>query len=299
MFYWFKKRRNETEAPDPVSVRVAAVAVQIDDEAKFRTTARNAALELGPVAIETLSKRFHSPPDAPDGFGFPERGLSGWLSAWQFAIFEVFYNLGEQALPTLRKIAYGKYDWTQGNAIEVLCRLAADGVCKREVLDELKRKFPEIRYEAQLYAVGPLLSQAATNPNLATVLDELSEVEAFRETIAELTEEHVDADPENVSDENLHGTVTSIEFKTESRRNLKIVGFITVAGLNYFSFNKCGGNARLGITEQTRLLRRSSGTMEAIHLADFSVDDRVALGHYSFTEETKPVTVYPESITIV
>jgi hypothetical protein len=280
-------------------IGVSAVAVQIDDDAKFRTAGRNAALELGPVAFRTLPKLFHSPPEAPNAFGFPERGLSGWLSAWQFAIFEVFYNFGEQALPTLRQIAYGEYVWTQGNAIELLCRLAADGVCKRDILDELKREFPRLRHEARLYAVQPLLFQAEGNPNLAAVIDELSEVEAFRETIVELTEKHVDTDPENVNDENLHGTVKSVEFKVESRLNRKTVGVITVSGLNYFSFNECGGNARLAVTEQTRLLRRINGTLESVDLRGFSVNDRVALGHYSFTVETKPVTVYPESITIV
>ena len=35
--------------------------------------------------------------------------------------------------------------------------MAADGVQTREIVDELKREFPKLRYEAQLYAVRPML----------------------------------------------------------------------------------------------------------------------------------------------
>jgi hypothetical protein len=48
------------------------------------------------------------------------------------AAFEILYNLGEAALPLLRKIAFGEYDWTQGNAIEILRRWAAEGVDREQ-----------------------------------------------------------------------------------------------------------------------------------------------------------------------
>ena len=295
MLNWFKNRRKETTAS--VSDTIATVAVQIDDLHQFRAAAADVASNLDTDAIETLSRCFHTPSSAPDGFGPEERGLGGWLSAWQFAIFEIYYNFGEAALPLLREVAYGEYDWTQGNAIEVLCRLAADGVSRDVIIDELKREFPNLRYEAQLYAVKPMLAQVETNPNLADILDELSEIEEFRETVAELTEEHVDDDSENITNNNLHGTVTSVEVRSEQKWNRNVIGAITVSGLNYFSFDKDGGNACLGVTDQTRLLQLSDGTLQSIQLTEISVNDRVALGYYDMTEQTDPVTVYPESIT--
>ena len=284
---------------DSIAAAIADVAARIDDIDQFRAAAAEVALKLGADSIEPLSQRFHSAPESPDGFGPEQRGLGGWLSAWQFAIFEVYFNLGEDALPVLRRVAYGEYDWTQGNAVEVLCRLASSGVEKDAIIDELRREFPKLRYEAQLYAVQPLLSQAVTNPALAAILDELSEVEEFRETIAELTDENVDEDPENVTQEDLHGTVTDVAVKNEQKWNQNIIGAITVTGLNYFSFNVCGGNARLGITDQTRLLRVANDTLEPIELREISVNDRVALGHFDLAEQTDPVTVYPDSITIL
>jgi hypothetical protein len=108
---------------------VKSVAVLIDSPDQFSIQAKEATRELGAASIELLASRFHSattPP--PAGFGYEQRGLGGWLAFWQFAIFEIFYHFREAALPVLRRVAFGAYDWTQGNAIEVLCRLAADGV---------------------------------------------------------------------------------------------------------------------------------------------------------------------------
>jgi len=298
MFNWLKTRRGR-DSIRLVSDAIAAVAVRIDDDRQFRAAAAEAASNLGrgPDLIESLTRRFHSPTEPPEGFRLEQRGLGGWLSAWQFAIFEIFYNLGADALPILRKVAYGEYDWTQGNAIEVLCRLAANGVNRGEIIDELKREFPSLRCEAQLYALRPLLRQIDTNPNLKSVLDELSELDEFREAVAELTDERVDEDPENVTSENLHGTVVSVEVRNEKKWNRSINGAIIVSGLNYFSFDECGGKACLGVTDQTRLLQLTNGKLQPIRMTDIMVNDRVALGHYDFTEQTNPVTVYPESIT--
>ena len=67
------------------------------------------------------------------------------MSARQFAIFEMFYFFGPASLPVLQRVAYGPYDWTQGNAIEILCRLAADGIDRKRVVDELVARMPGMR----------------------------------------------------------------------------------------------------------------------------------------------------------
>jgi hypothetical protein len=166
---------------------VTSVAVLIDDADLFRGRAAAVARELGPSAIGDLATRFHSPPrPEPPGFAYEQRGLGGWMSAWQFAIFELFFQFGAAALPVLRRVAFGEYDWTQGNAVEVLVRLAAADVERERTVADLRREFPEFRHEAMLYSVGPVLHHAARDPAIAAVVRELEDMPAWREAANEL-----------------------------------------------------------------------------------------------------------------
>lgn len=158
---------------------VRSVVVLIDDQHAFRAKAKDAAEWFGPSAIPGLRRRFHRPVEAPPGFAMRERGLTAWLSYWQFAIFEIVYHFREQALPMLRKVAFGEYDWTQGNAIAVLCRLAAEGVDRDRTLADLKRKMPLMREEALDYAAVELLELGASDPEVAAVVGELRQVGEF------------------------------------------------------------------------------------------------------------------------
>jgi hypothetical protein len=165
---------------------VASVAVEIDDAQQFRVRAAAVARQLGPAAIDALRSRFHSPPHRePPGFG-PERGLGGWLSAWQFAIFELFFEFGAAALPVLRQVAFGEYDWIQANAVEILVRLAARGIEREQIIAELRREFPRLRVEAQLYSVGPLLDHAAQDTAVAQVVRQLEDISEWRVAAEEL-----------------------------------------------------------------------------------------------------------------
>ncbi len=103
------------------------------------------------------------------------------MAARQFAIFEIYFHIGAPALPALRRIAFGQYDWTQGNAIEVLCRLAADGVERNAIVEELTVNLPDVRDEAIQYALAPLLYQQTSNAALREVVCELREVARFNE----------------------------------------------------------------------------------------------------------------------
>lgn len=166
---------------------VSSVAVLIDDPARFEARAAEVARQLGPEVIEELSRRFHTPPQPePDGFGPRERGLGGWLQAWQFAVFELFFQFREAALPVLRRVAFGDYDWTQGNAVEVLCRLAAAGIERGRVIAQLRQEFPKFRYEATLYSVGPVLYHATRDPAVAAVVRELDDLPEWRAATEEL-----------------------------------------------------------------------------------------------------------------
>jgi hypothetical protein len=115
-------------------------------------------------------------------------GFGGWLSAWQFAIFELFYELGAPALPVLRQVAFGAYDWTQGDALEVLVRLAAKGIERDEIIADLRQEFSRLRVEAQLYAVGPLLHHAARDSAIAAVVRQLEDMPDWQATVQELRE---------------------------------------------------------------------------------------------------------------
>ena len=152
----------------------------------FKKRARTAAEQLGPETIDTLAELFHSEHTPPDELADQFPGLGQWIAARQFAIFEMFYHFGNAALPVLRQVAFGKYDWTQGNAIEILCRLAAKGIDRETIIADVRREFPRLRYEAQLYAIGPLLEEAAVNPHLAMVLQQFEVLQEYRDTVEEL-----------------------------------------------------------------------------------------------------------------
>src|SRR5262249_56007400 len=94
---------------DDIDRAILSVAILIDDRTQFRAKAREAALRLGPSAIDGLGNKLHEIPDAPPGFGAEERGLSGWISFWQFALFEILFNFGDAALPLLRAVAFRHY----------------------------------------------------------------------------------------------------------------------------------------------------------------------------------------------
>lgn len=166
--------------------RIQWLASSFRDIENFRVHAASVADDLGPSSINDLASLFHAdhtpPPEFANAFG----GLGAWLTARQFAIFEVFYHFGDKAIPVLKQVAFGEYDWTQGNAIEILCRLAADGVRRDEIVDELIEHLPEMREEAHGYALGPLLNQSATNPELRDVLAKLLTVPEFKSRHDEL-----------------------------------------------------------------------------------------------------------------
>ena len=166
--------------------KIRWVAASIHESDEFRSRASAAANELGADAIETLSTLFHNEHSPPAELADKFPGPGAWIAARQFAIFEMFYHFREAALPVLRRVAFGKYDWTQGNALEVLCRLAAEGVDRELIIADIRREFPNIRYEAQLYSIGPLLKQAENNPALAAVLREFEDMEEYQDIVEEL-----------------------------------------------------------------------------------------------------------------
>jgi hypothetical protein len=166
--------------------KIRWVATTLHQPDEFTRRARTAASDLGPRSIEMLTGLFHSEHSPPAEIADEFPGLGDWIAARQFAIFEMFYYFREAALPLLRRVAFGEYDWTQGNAIEVLCRFAAEGIDRERTMADLKSEMPGMRYEALLYAAGPLLQQAKDTPQLAAIVEELRQAPEFNSVVEDL-----------------------------------------------------------------------------------------------------------------
>lgn len=178
----FRKQTKKSSNHDDLNSKIRWVAEVVNNGTQFKERARKAALELGPNSIESLTGLLHSEHTPPKELEEKFPRLGQWIGARQFAIFEMLYQLREDALPVLRRIAFGEYDWTQGNAIEVLCRLAAQGVDRAKIIDDLKERLGSMREEAHCYALGPLLHYSEQDPNIKHVLDQLLTVPEFRES---------------------------------------------------------------------------------------------------------------------
>jgi hypothetical protein len=145
---------------------IASVAVLVDAPEQLRVRAQIVAEQLGIGSIPQLRLRLRKIPPAPPGFGPETRGLSGWIAIWLYAIFEILFHFRKAALPLLREVAFGEYDWTQANAIDILCRFAEAGIERRQIVGELCRNVPGMRFEAQYYAAPYLERLAEQEPRL-------------------------------------------------------------------------------------------------------------------------------------
>lgn len=176
---------------------VSTVAVLMDEPERAKARAEVVAGQLGPSAIPELSRRFHSPPHPePPGWGSRERGFGAWMSAWQFAIFELFIRFGTAALPVVRDTAFGDYDWTQSYAVEALVRLAASGVEREAILTDLRREFGRLPLEVKLYVVEILHHHRQHDLATSELLAELETIPEWREAVAWWVEDQQEGEEE-------------------------------------------------------------------------------------------------------
>ncbi|MEZ4270343.1 MAG: hypothetical protein R3C68_02545 [Myxococcota bacterium] len=185
---WIKGGRSRS--PHKIEDAIGSVAALIQDAEAFRRRAREVARKLGPGSIKNLAPLLHTPAAPPQSFAPEIAGLSAWPSAWQFAIFEIIFNFKSAAFPFLEGIAFGEHDWTQGYAIEIICRLAACGIERERTITDFKRKFPQLGYETRLFSVEPLLALASKDPAIAEVVEQLKTVPVFRDTVQALAPSH-------------------------------------------------------------------------------------------------------------
>ncbi len=181
-------KKNKTEPPlEKVISELADYLLENGLNDDFRKQACDKTRILALSDFKKLRIMLHNPPNKSINYSSEKHGLGGWLSACQFSIFEIIYNGGESSLPLIREVAWGEYDWTQGNAIELLIRLASEGIKREEIISEIKKNFPKIRYEAQLYTIQPLLPRLKYDKKLRIIFDELMAIEDFKESYDELT----------------------------------------------------------------------------------------------------------------
>ena len=248
--------------------------------------------------MSILRRLFYNPPNEPDFYSAEKYGLGGWLSSCQFAIFEIIYNIGEEALPFVREIAWGKYDWIQGNAIELLIRFASEGIQSEELISEIKKEYPNIRYEAQLYAIQPLINELENNQALRQIFDQLFEIEDFKDAYDEITYVDLNPDPHNIFKEELHGKVVSSSKTNEKPFKKIIVAILYLEDFQYGEFSKRNGKVRVGISEDCEMFKLEGKEIFSATLDEILEAKVVALGHWSFQHtNTNPVSIYPRAIT--
>jgi hypothetical protein len=266
---------------------------------KFRALATEKSEAVAPADLPLLRSLLHDPPAQPSQYDPSVHGLGGWLSFCQFAIFELAYNLGEEALAFVREIAWGEYDLTQGNAIEVLIRFAAAGVRTEELIAEIETRFPKVRDEARLYAVKPLLGRLDTDPDLRRVFDRLLRVEAFRDSYDELT--YVDPDPYNLGAEHLHAIVVSAQETDRRELAMHIIASVDAKDIASPDFRASGGVARICISDTCKLVGPAADGVAPVSLASLLRSKKIAIGHYSFKspDEDGIERIYPRTVAVL
>lgn len=169
-------------------MRINYVAEAVDDREEFSLRARIVAVEVGSGGIDRLLSEFHSEHTPPEHLKSRFSRLGAWIGARQFAIFEILFNIGPDAITGIRKVALGEYDWTQGNAIEILCRFAAKGIEAERTLSDLKDAIPTMREEALIYALRPLWQLSRSDGDLRAVVEQLLLIPEFKDVMDFLVE---------------------------------------------------------------------------------------------------------------
>ncbi|WPQ63502.1 hypothetical protein SIO70_01310 [Chitinophaga sancti] len=125
---------------------------------KFFAQTKTVAATMSPQTLPLLRSHLHADLPVPDGVDQSQLGLTGWLSACQYTIFEVIYHIGTPAVPMLKEIAFGEYDWIQANALDLLTRFYMDGKLGAEIIDEIDSNLGDMRYESHLYYAQHLIA---------------------------------------------------------------------------------------------------------------------------------------------
>jgi hypothetical protein len=159
--------------------------LQLMDPESFEEKASKTALLLDKKDIQYLISILHCPPDLPKEIKELDLPLGQWMAICQYSCFELICNLGNEMIGFLKKVAFGKYDWTQATALEVICRMYIDGKVTDEIIEEINKELPAMRYETHLYFASALLLRSEKDPKYNQLIDQFQN-EEFREALTEL-----------------------------------------------------------------------------------------------------------------
>lgn len=149
----FKKIHTYLKRNNSVKNEIVKVASNFENPEAFTEQAKESAELLGSASISQLVKYFHNNPDEPEALKSvtAKYGVFGvWMNICQNAIFEILYYFEEDSVRKLNEIAFGEYDWTQYKAIDILCRLANEGVQKDLFLNRIEQEIGDFRWEAYI-----------------------------------------------------------------------------------------------------------------------------------------------------
>jgi len=156
----------------------------LTDEEFFEDLARQESSKISVDDLTYLRDKLHHPPPVHPDINEKELRLGEWLATCQFIIFELIYLLDVKALSLLESIAFGEYDWTQANALEVICRLYLDGKLPIGTISEIDTRLGSMRYETHLYFAQDLIKRGERDPRVDQIIVLIKNID-FRLALAE------------------------------------------------------------------------------------------------------------------
>ncbi|BAV05996.1 hypothetical protein SAMN05421788_10670 [Filimonas lacunae] len=153
----------------------------------FQAMAKLEASRIVVSDLKMLRSKLHHPPTVHPDISRQDLGLSGWLSICQHVILELVYHLGADGLDFLKSMAFGVYDWPQGTALVIICRLYIDGKLSDDVIDNIAVRLGEMRYETHLRLAHGLVIREKEDSRYGGVIDRFTDVN-FQLALAETPE---------------------------------------------------------------------------------------------------------------
>jgi hypothetical protein len=137
---------------------------------------------FGPAVVPLLQDRIDVVGEPTAAFSARQLGVTEWAHWWWFALGEVLYQYREHALPVLRGMAGSRLT---GEAVVLLCRLAAAGVDRPQIVMDVTAQMPDLPDGVRLTIAASLRRLSRSDPALAAVVEELQRLPAFEQALAE------------------------------------------------------------------------------------------------------------------
>ncbi|ODT68176.1 hypothetical protein ABS71_09985 [bacterium SCN 62-11] len=140
----------------------------IPDEQSSR--ARIVAAEMMPEDFDLISSVLRLEFSAPAHLKEQFSEFCSWADARFESIFLMLRQCGAAAVPVLRRITTGVYDWQQGMALGVLADLASQGFDTEATAQLVSRELKYWRYETLQRGLNGVCKLAACNESVADAL---------------------------------------------------------------------------------------------------------------------------------